>query len=162
ATDDVHVAPVDFVVDGVVIASALTPPYAATFTPSRPAGSVLTVRAVAKDSSNNQAFADSQTRIVSTASVGSGGVFGVVYDDTTGLPAAGAGVALVGSDLAGHAYTGQTTTDTRGQYFLNAVTGTGTLQISRADTTRVDRVVDVPSDGAAAAFDARLTPLATS
>ena len=82
-----------------------------------------------------------------------------MYDDTTGLPLAGAMATLVGSDANGKPYTALATSDDRGAYFLNASAGHGTLQIVRAGWTRVDRPIDVPGSQALQVFDARLTPV---
>ncbi|MCU1382032.1 MAG: hypothetical protein JWL71_729, partial [Acidobacteria bacterium] len=160
AADNVQVASVDFLVDDVVIGSAIAPPFAAEMTAGRPAGSVLRVRAVARDSSGNQAFSDRESRVVSPAASGAAVVTGRVYDDASGLPLAGASVALNGSDGNGQRYTATATSDNRGAYFLNAASGHGTLTITRAGWTRVDRPVDVPGSEALTVFDARLTPLA--
>src|SRR5207302_444580 len=56
ATDDVNVASVDFLVDGVVVSTSLNPPYAADFTFARHAPAVMQARALARDSSGNEAF----------------------------------------------------------------------------------------------------------
>jgi PKD repeat protein len=161
ASDNVKVAAVTFLVGDVAIATRLDPPYEADFVvPStRHAGAVLQVRALAIDSSNLEATSDKQVRIVEATAVGTGVVVGEVYDDSTSLPLAGVTVALAGNDDAGTPYNVVTTTDARGQYFLAAGSGQGTLRIAKAGWSRVERPVTIADQEAVEPLDARLTPV---
>ncbi|MEO8677869.1 MAG: PKD domain-containing protein [Vicinamibacterales bacterium] len=159
ATDDVRVASVDFVLDGVVVGTAIAAPYQIDLMPGRSAGAVLRVRAVARDSSDNQAFSERLTRVIVAPTGAPAVITGEVYDDATGLPLAGATIALAGLDAGGRAYTGSTTSDSRGQYVLGAAGGQATVQVSRAGWTRVDRTIVVPDASGVQPVDARLTPV---
>ena len=97
ASDDTGVASVRFFLDGTRIATVADPPYLATLTlpATLPTGTRLHVEARALDFSGLEAVASQEVNLVAPAA---GVVTGEVYDDASGLPIAGASVALLGTD----------------------------------------------------------------
>ena len=159
AADNRGVSSVDFYVDGVRIAADTQAPYAASFVlPSAtPPGGTLQLEARATDFSGLEGTDARQTLIVAATALAQGVVAGEVYDDATGLPVEGAGVALSGTDSGSQAYTQTTTTDARGRYVLRATEGRGVVHVSRPGWTHVDRAVDIAPGRAVRVLDARLT-----
>ena len=102
AADDAGVAGVTFVVDNVPIATLSQPPYQTEFTlpPGAEPGTLLAIDARAIDFAGLEA-ADAGQVLVTAA--GEGLITGEVYDDTAGLPLAGATVSLSGLDSQGRA-----------------------------------------------------------
>lgn len=162
AQDDTGVAAVTFDVSGITLPAVLSPPYEASYPVPGSAlpGSHLTIRAVARDFSDNAGEATRSVKVVAPPSSTRGVVSGEVYDDTTGLPLPGVTVTLTGTAASGGAYGQTTVTDARGRYVLRAAAGTGRLLITSAGYTRVDRAVTIRGGMAVEAFDARLTPAA--
>ncbi len=161
AADNRGIVAVDFYVDGVKVATDSEAPYAAAFdiAPTVPAGRALQLEARAMDFAGLEGTDSRQTTIVSVSNIAQGALAGEVYDDTTGLPLEGVSVRLTGADIAGAAYTQEATTDIRGRYLINAVEGSGVLEVTRAGWSRVDRLVDVIGNKSTEVIDARLTPL---
>ncbi|MGE5245573.1 MAG: Ig-like domain-containing protein, partial [Betaproteobacteria bacterium] len=163
ASDNVGVASVSFFVGGASIATITKPPYQTQFVvPPSAAGSVLRVEAHALNFSGLQAIDTAETQVATVSALGQGTVTGVAFDDTTGLPLAGAGVSLVGADSRGAPYAQTTTTDAEGRFVLTANEGQAIVRIAQAGWTSVDRPLTIVADGATAIVDARLTPLAQS
>ncbi|HEX4915707.1 MAG TPA: PKD domain-containing protein, partial [Vicinamibacterales bacterium] len=161
AADNRGIVGVDFYVDGVKVATDADAPYAAAYeiAIATPAGRVLQLEARAMDFAGLEGTDSRQTTIVAITSVAEGALAGEVYDNTTGLPLAGVNIRLAGADIAGAAYTQQAVTDARGRYLINAVEGSGVLEVTRAGWSRVDRLVDIVANKSTEVVDARLTPL---
>ena len=141
AFDGRGVSKVDFYVDGVKIASDTQAPYAAAFhvPENAQAGRSLQLEARAVDFSGLEGTDSRQALIVSASSLADGVMTGEVYDDTSGLPVAGATITLTGVDAGGRAYSQSASSDSRGRYLLHATEGTGVLRVARDGWTRVDR-----------------------
>ena len=159
AADNVAVAGVDFVVDGVVVGRAIPPTYAVDVQVTQPAGSILRISALARDASENTSSSDGLTRVLAAPTGQPAAITGRVYDDTTGLPIAGVRITLTGSDASGHVYDASSTSSDRGEYYLAVSGGEGTLRLATDGFTHVDRPLLIPDAAATVAFDARLTPL---
>lgn len=161
-TDAGGVARVVFDVGGADLPALVAPPFTASTTaaPGAVPGSALAVRATATDFAGNTGQASRLVRVVDVATTARGAVAGEVYDDTTGLPLAGATVVLAGTDSLGRPYDASSVTDVRGRYVLRAPTGDGVVRITLAGWTRVDRPVSVRGASAFEPLDARLTPTA--
>ena len=161
ATDDVGVASVAFVVNGVTVATIAEAPY--TFTmqlgPGYTPGSVLAIHAKAVDFANLEGSDAAQTLVVAPSAAGQGVLTGEVYDDSTSLPLAGASVALRGEDGTGTAYGQTTTTDARGRWVIYATQGSGVIRVTKPGWTSVDRPATIAVDQAIELFDARATRL---
>src|SRR5262249_18619990 len=85
---------------------------------------------------------------------------GSVFDDTTGLPAAGSAVTWTGVNPAAQTYVLSTIADSRGRYEFNVQAGTGTVRATQAGSSSVDRTLTVVSGQGQRLQDARLTPVA--
>ena len=145
AKDDVGVASVAFVVNGVTVATITEPPYAFNLPlgPGYTPGALLAIQAKAVDFANLEGADSAQTLIVAASAAGQGVLTGEVYDDTTSLPLPGATVALTGEDGTGSAYGQTTTTDSRGRWAIHATEGTGVIRVTKAGWTSVDRPATV-------------------
>ena len=88
-----------------------------------------------------------------------GMVRGEVYDDSKGLPLAGADVMLLGDSGAPLANPIVLNADERGQFAIPAKPGDAIVRISKIGFTTVERTVTVPASTAITMVDARLTPL---
>ena len=161
-TDAGGVARVEFAFDGAVRAVQTAAPFQASqrVADDTPAGTLITVTAQARDFADNAATATRAVRVVVPPVSLRGIVTGEVYDDTTGVPLAGATVVLDGTDSTSRRYTQVTTTDARGRYLLRATAGTAVVRIVREGHTAVDRLVTITGGTATEVFDARLTPFA--
>ncbi len=162
ATDAGGVASVDFLVNDLVVGTSVSAPFSAQYpvASSVPVGTLLQLRAVARDFSGNEAFATATTAVVGTSMLTRSVVVGEVYDDTAGLPLIGASVAIDGTDSAGQPYTAQTITDARGRFALPAHVGPARVVMSKDGWTRSVRQVLLAANTATEIFDGRLTPLA--
>ncbi len=159
ANDAIGIESVRFFLDGTPIATVLETPYTAVLTvpPGVVAGTRLRVEARASDFSGLQAFSSKDIDIVAA---GEGVVTGKVVDDGSGLPLAGASVALVGKDARGVPYAQTTVSDSHGRYVIHATEGTGTVSITRDGWSALDRVALVKSRVAVEVVDARLATVA--
>ncbi len=155
ATAGNGVASVGFYVDGTLAGTSFDAPYQATVAiPAGAApGSHMHVEARAFDRLGLQASAAANMDVLAA---GAGVLTGTVYDDSIGLPVADASVVLKGLDARGVAYAQSTTSDSRGRYVIHATEGQGTLQIAKADWTRLDRPVTIQANAAIQPVDARL------
>jgi hypothetical protein len=161
AFDGRGVSKVDFYVDGVKISSDTQAPYAAAFPvpENAQAGRSLQLEARAVDFSGLEGTDSRQALIISASSLADGVMTGEVYDDTSGLPVAGATITLTGVDAGGRDYSQSASSDSRGRYLLHATEGAGILRVARDGWTRVDRSVDIVANRSINVIDARLTPL---
>jgi|GEM_PF-6102596 len=96
--------------------------------------------------------------------VGSAFVTGEVYDDTLGLPLAGAEVMVLKIDGAAPALPIASATDAEGRYSFRYDGGIGTalIEIRKNGFTRVFRRAALVPNRSHEVFDARLTPLAVA
>ena len=146
----------------------LTSAPGARFTSSDP-------RVVALDGSTATAVANGQVTITATVDTltatatmsvviagGTGVLRGEVYDDSRGLPLAGARVRLLEDGGGAPAAPVEGVTDARGRFALAGRAGDVTVRISHDGFTSVDRTGTLASGGVATLLDARLTPLDTS
>jgi PKD repeat protein len=122
-------------------------------------GSAVTLEARATDFAGNQASDRKTLQVVAPSLETRAVLVGEVYDDTTGLPLAGARVVLVGTDMQGRQYDVQAATDATGAYLLRGWGGQGVVRIARDAWTSVTRPVTLVAGRAVEVFDARLTPL---
>jgi RHS repeat-associated protein len=158
AIADPTVASVAFTVDGARVAIVVTPPYATSY--AVPAGlrngATLQVQAEVTDGLGRTARDAKTATVQASAAPGMGVMYGHVFDDTTGLAIANATVTLVSTSIT-------TTTDAQGRYTVTASEGPGTLRVTKAGWSRVDRPVTfVAGNTAFRVLDARLTPLAAA
>jgi PKD repeat protein len=156
AADDSGVASVAFALDGADLGTRVTLPYEVSYTipPTAIAGTRLHAEARARDGAALEAVASADIMVTAP---GQGVLTGAVFDDSIGLPVAGASVALVGEDARGIPYSQTTVSDSRGQYVLAAVEGQATISITKAGWTALDRHVTIQRDAALHVIDARLT-----
>ena len=156
AADDTGVASVAFLLDGTRITTVSDPPYRATVSvPSTlAAGTHLHVEARAADFSGLEGIASRDVNIVAPAA---GVITGEVYDDGSGLPVAGASVALLGTDGRGVPYTQTTVSDARGRYAMDAAEGSGVVQITLPGWSVVNRAIAIAPNKGVTVVDARLT-----
>ena len=159
AADDTGVASVRFFLDGTRVATVVDPPYLATLSlPSTlPAGTRLHVEARAVDFSGLQSIASQDVDVVAAAA---GVLTGEVYDDGSGLPVEGAGVALTGTDAHGVPYAQATVSDVHGRYVLGATEGAGVLLITKPGWSSASRAFAVAPNKGVTVVDARITPIA--
>jgi len=161
AIDNVGVSSVAFYVDGVRVASLVEGPYRVMV--DLPAGAVpgavVRLEARALDFSSQEGRGSAETRVAPSA-FGPGLISGEVYDDATGLPLAGATVALSGQDARGGAYVQTAVTDVKGRYSIEANQGTGLLWITKTGWSGGVRPASIVTDIATEALDTRVTPLA--
>ena len=154
ASDALGLQSVVLRVDGVDVATLTAAPFEAVISipASASAGSFVSVDAVATDFAGNQTPAPS----LSIEVLGGGFVQGEVYDDSRGLPLAGAGVTVGGLP---------DTTDPLGRFGVftttpaTPTTPTTVVTFDNAGFTSVERVVSVSSLTGTLVLDARLTPL---
>ena len=90
---------------------------------------------------------------------GTGFLRGEVYDDSRGLPLAGATIMLVTDGGGTPGAPTQTTADGRGQFSIRGRAGDTVIRITKPGFTTVERRGQIPADGAATVLDVRLTPL---
>src|SRR5881396_2294696 len=105
---------------------------------------------------HEQLTADAQVTIL--ISLGTGFLLGEVYDDTKGLPLAGATATLLADGTGPLPTPRATTTDDRGQFVLSGSAGDAQVRIEKAGFTTVERRGAIPQDTAFTLLDARLTP----
>ena len=100
-----------------------------------------------------------QAGVTVFATTGTGFLRGAVFDDSKGLPLAGARVGMLsdgGGDLTPPV---ETTTDDRGQFVLAGRSGDSVVRIEKIGYSSVERAGQIPVDAAFTVLDARLTPL---
>lgn len=90
---------------------------------------------------------------------GRGFIRGAAFDDSRGLPLAGATATLIADGGGALEPPVTTTTDGTGRYVLQGRAGDGTIVVQKDGFTAVHRSVIIPSTGAVRVFDARLTPV---
>jgi len=125
--------------------------------PGVDAGMDLVVEVRATDTSGNQAGVTKTVQVLA-AEVRQGLLAGLVFDDTTGLPLAGAQAVLSrnGADPV------VATSDDKGRYTLVADEGEGSVAVAKSGYTRCDLpAVAVVLNAGERLPDLRLTPLAT-
>jgi len=160
ASDAGGVARVEFLLDGLVVATDASAPYQAELPlpPSRGAGAILVWQVRATDLSGNAAESlPAVTRIVAP---GAGVVLGEVYDDATARPLAGATVRVERLADAAPDPAITATTDARGVYQLALPEGEATLSITAPGASTAWRTVEVAGSALVTPLDARLAPLA--
>jgi hypothetical protein len=137
-------------VDGVDGATLNSAPFQTNVTiPSNAAvGSFVTVTALARDRAGNT----SSAAPFSIEVLGGGFVSGEVYDDTKGLPLAGATVSVNSQSVL---------TDLRGRFGLFTTDSLVRVRAERSGYTAVERVATVDQVSGTVVLDLRLTPLAT-
>ncbi len=155
ATDNLGLATIDLLVDGRLAASGSTSPVTTTFLipPDRAVGDTLTVTARAVDLAGavTQQLA---TMAVTAAAVGPGFLRGLVLDDTTGLPLAGATVTVSGTGTTPIA---PQTTGADGSYAVTLEPGSALVRVTKGGMTAVERTVPVRSGLLTVVPDARPT-----
>lgn len=97
--------------------------------------------------------------VVTGSTSGTGFVRGEAFDDRTGLPLAGATVALLADGGGPLAVPVEVTADARGRFVLPARAGAVAVRVSKPGFTSVDRLAVAGADSATALLDARLTTL---
>ncbi|HSF18160.1 MAG TPA: Ig-like domain-containing protein [Vicinamibacteria bacterium] len=144
ASDNLALNSVTIAVAGVEVATLSEEPFETTVTvpPNATVGSFISVVATANDLAGNTASSPPASFEV----LGGGFVTGEVYDDTRGLPLAGATVSTE-------------TTNAMGRFGLSTNEASVTLRAERAGFTVVERVVVVDQVSGTVVPDMRLTPL---
>ncbi|HEY3547196.1 MAG TPA: Ig-like domain-containing protein [Propionicimonas sp.] len=162
AADASGIAGVRFTVDGVSVAAQNDAPYGTVYTiPASVApGTRLNVVALATDFAGQTASDAKPLVVAMPAQAIEALVVGEVYDDSTGLPLAGASVRLHGT--AAGAASPTAATDSRGRYSLRGVAGDGVVRVQKDAWTSADRPVSLVSGHGIEVFDARLTPMSDS
>src|SRR6185436_4533344 len=143
------VAEVVFLVNGVAELARTAPPFVLDLQapPGARNGDTLELTVQARDGAGNQATVSRAVRVAAT------GVFvGQVLSDITGLPLAGATVALEAG--------ASTVTDESGRYTLAAAGLSDVIRVEKDGMTSVQRPVAPQSDVGTIPVDARLTPRA--
>ncbi|MCI0441056.1 MAG: Ig-like domain-containing protein, partial [Chloroflexi bacterium] len=107
---------------------------------------------------SNEGLTDEAQIMVAIAG-GTGFLRGEAYDDTKGLPLAGAMVTLLEDGGGLLASPLKVITDERGQYLLPGLEGDALVLIEKDGFTSVERRGAIPRDTAVTLLDARLTPL---
>jgi PKD repeat protein/methionine-rich copper-binding protein CopC len=155
ASDQGGIAAVTFFVNQVAIASVAGAPFQATFRipDNAVAGMRFDVVARAVDFAGLESTDTDQIEVLDAAA-GDALLTGEAYDDSTGLPFAGASVSVAGSTAP------PVITDARGRYTIRTTAGEIALRIARTGWTTVERTEMVGVGGARDVFDARLTPIA--
>jgi subtilisin family serine protease len=97
--------------------------------------------------------------VIVSITTGTGFLRGEVYDDSRGLPLAGATVMLVTDGGGTPGAPTQTTADARGQFSIRGRAGEAIIRITKPGFTTVERRGQIPANAAATVLDARLTPL---
>ncbi|MGE5243269.1 MAG: Ig-like domain-containing protein [Betaproteobacteria bacterium] len=92
-------------------------------------------------------------------STGVGFLRGVAFDDSKGLPLAGASVTLVADGGGPLAPPTTTTADEQGRFAVEGRAGDAIVRIEKAGFTSVERSAPIPEGSAATLLDARLTPV---
>ncbi len=160
-SDDIGVAHVDVYVNHILVGSYNLPPDGSlnvSLPPGLEPGMDALVEVSVTDFSGNVTTQSQYVSVTETSLPDRGVIVGEVYDDTTGLPLAGAIVIYTGSDGSNIS----ALTDSRGKYSIIANAGNGRLAITKEGHTEVDRPgIIVEANTGREVFDARLTPLST-
>ncbi len=161
AADDRALFGVAFYADGVWVGSALSAPYRLTFSipAEEPVGGRVAFTAEAVDFSGNRTR--SAPLYADVEAPGRGFVTGAVFDDSRGLPLAGARVSVTAENGAAPSASLSTVSDESGRYSLELPRGTADIQISSGAYTTAYRRLAVSAGAVTRALDARLTPIST-
>jgi PKD repeat protein len=123
------------------------------------AGLVAAVASGSTEITASHGEAQASSAITVVISQGQGFLRGAAFDDSRGLPLAGATVMLIG-DGGGIVEPPVTTiTDDTGRYVLQGRAGDAVVRVQKEGFTAVDRLAVIPASGAGRVFDARLTPV---
>ncbi len=90
---------------------------------------------------------------------GSGFLRGEIYDDSKGLPLAGATISLLSDGGGALAAPTEVTADERGRFSLSGRSGDAIVRIRKSGFGSVERRGVIPVNGPATLLDARLTPV---
>ena len=107
----------------------------------------------------NSASTQAIVNAVGLPPAGRGILDGEVYDDSRGLPLAGAAVMLLTEGGEPLPVPIVATADERGQFTFPVKAGEAVVRITKPGFTTVERVVSIPPNRAVTALDGRLTPL---
>lgn len=154
-SDNLQVAQVAFTINGQPAGTFTQPPYDVVITVPQSAanGDVLTIVATARDTAGNTASESHGVKVVTAAAI-----TGLVLDDKTGLPLAGASVVILKDGVTPT----PVTTDANGRYTLPSSDALAVIRISKDGMTLVERHVSLTTGVGAVPVDARLTLLGTA
>ena len=163
-TDPGGVAGVTFSVAGLTIDDLRKAPWSVPVSvPDLPVGTTLQVTAVARDFSGNTGSASATITIVDRPITGVGLVTGRVFDDRSGLPLAGARVAITSGVPGGPvSFRRDIISDAAGRYQVDPPAGAVRVVVQLDGYVQTTRMVDVAAGAIASVFDARLTPRGTA
>ncbi|MCC6161758.1 MAG: Ig-like domain-containing protein [Acidobacteria bacterium] len=163
-TDPGGVAGVTFSVAGLTIDDLRKAPWSVPVSvPDLPVGTTLQVTAVARDFSGNTGSASATITIVDRPITGVGLVTGRVFDDRSGLPLAGARVAITSGVPGGPvSFRRDIISDAAGRYQVDTPAGAVRVVVQLDGYVQTTRMVDVAAGAIASVFDARLTPRGTA
>jgi hypothetical protein len=106
---------------------------------------------------NGSFSATAQVKVIIATSKGF--LRGEVYDDSKGLPLAGATVTLIADGGGSLATPKSATTDKQGRFVFSGLEGDALVQVQKSGFTGVERHGRIPSQTAANLLDMRLSPL---
>ncbi len=163
-TDPGGVAGVTFSIAGLTIDDLRKAPWSVPVSvPDLPVGTTLPVTAVARDFSGNTASASATITIVDRPITGVGLVTGRVFDDRSGLPLAGARVAITSGAPGGPvSFRRDIVSDAAGRYQVDTPAGAVRVVVQLDGYVPTTRLVAVAAGAIASVFDSRLTPRGTA